>query len=1378
MKKYSIGLDIGTNSVGWAVIDENNELVRYKKKNMWGARLFDEAQKAEGRRVNRSSRRRLKRRNQRIKFLQDIFKQSVLKVDDGFFIKMKESILHKEDKTINPLKSSLTEIGYYDYPTIYHLRQELIDNPEQKDIRLVYLAIHHIIKYRGNFLYQGEFNIDNLENITNDIEYVFNFIEEKFNYDCSQIISKTEKIAEILKQKESRSTRQSEILSLFNFEKEEKTFYKNIFGAILGLKINLAKIFSEIEKKEFKLSKGDYQDKRTDYESLLGDNIELLDLFEKIYSWIILQGVLFGQNNISQAMINKYDQYTKDLKTVKKIFKENLTNKEYKEFFKSKPDNKGNLTGYTKYTESGYKYDEFLKDFNKIFKKVESKLDKNDPEIKRILKRIEDKEIFSKNRISDNGAIPHQLHKDELVKIIENQGKYYPELLNKVDNGDGKQEYKIVRLLEHRIPYYIGPLLTNDKKKHDFGWMKRAESGDITPFNFYQKVDKMGSAEAFINNLTNNCTYLPLETVLPKKSLLISEFTVRNEIKNIKINGNHPNIDLENKIFNELFKKQKSVSKKSLIKFLQNDFFPTINNNKIEVNGLSKITSFTSNMGSLIDFKNIGIDVTELETYSDNYKMVENIIKWIVIFEDKDILKEKIKKEYGDNLSEKQIEKIAKLNYSGWSSLSEKLLIGIKNEKNESILDNMRDYEENFMQIISNEKFGFNSKLKQALDKYMENIEGDNYDSLVKNIPASPGIKRGIWQSKLLIDEIIHLMDNQKPEKIYIEMPRGASDNGRTKSRKKQLEDLYQKIAINGNYFTIEDKKRFREELNQFEKIDQDSSFLYFNQGGKCAYSGQAINLNDIDKTCEVEHILPRSLIKDNSFDNKILVIRKFNQDKGDRYPINPEIVKKQIGLWKYWLDNDVISLKKFANLTKTQQKYDQEKASGGFIARQLVETRQIIKHVETLFNSYYKTDNQISIVEPVKARINSEFRNKFNFPKSRTINDFHHAKDAYLTAVLGKYLAQKFPDRKRKNLYERYMKFSDQSRKQREDKELSFVLHKAIEDFTNKNTGEIDIENSIIAKTMKYNDCLVTRKTETNDDGQLFNLTIYKHQNKANSKIARKEGFDVAKYGGHTSDKMAYMAAVKIIDKKNKEKKVLIKIPLRIAIKANHNLTKIEELLVKEMDLKSLKIIKNKIPKNQIIKTKDDSLLMLISQADAGNAKQLRLPYKIEQKYIILSKIITKEDSLKNNKNIKKLYYRFPEYVDQVGEKDNYQYNLKSNAVEEINQFLNSFYDILLNKIQNNIKFYGNKMIQKVIDFQVVFNQNQKIFDKITFLNEMLILTDCSARYAKFETLDISKEYFKSGTGAITMKTFNLNEIEFYNYSITGLKIKKTIYR
>ena len=51
---YSIGLDIGTNSVGWAVINESFDLRKYKHQNMWGAHLFDEAQKAATRRSFRS----------------------------------------------------------------------------------------------------------------------------------------------------------------------------------------------------------------------------------------------------------------------------------------------------------------------------------------------------------------------------------------------------------------------------------------------------------------------------------------------------------------------------------------------------------------------------------------------------------------------------------------------------------------------------------------------------------------------------------------------------------------------------------------------------------------------------------------------------------------------------------------------------------------------------------------------------------------------------------------------------------------------------------------------------------------------------------------------------------------------------------------------------------------------------------------------------------------------------------------------------------------------------------------------------------------------------------------------------------------------------
>ena len=42
MEKYYLGLDIGTNSVGWAVTDPSYRLERFHKKDMWGIRLFEQ----------------------------------------------------------------------------------------------------------------------------------------------------------------------------------------------------------------------------------------------------------------------------------------------------------------------------------------------------------------------------------------------------------------------------------------------------------------------------------------------------------------------------------------------------------------------------------------------------------------------------------------------------------------------------------------------------------------------------------------------------------------------------------------------------------------------------------------------------------------------------------------------------------------------------------------------------------------------------------------------------------------------------------------------------------------------------------------------------------------------------------------------------------------------------------------------------------------------------------------------------------------------------------------------------------------------------------------------------------------------------------------
>ena len=42
-KEYYLGLDIGTDSVGWAVTDPEYHVLRRKGKALWGVRLFDAA---------------------------------------------------------------------------------------------------------------------------------------------------------------------------------------------------------------------------------------------------------------------------------------------------------------------------------------------------------------------------------------------------------------------------------------------------------------------------------------------------------------------------------------------------------------------------------------------------------------------------------------------------------------------------------------------------------------------------------------------------------------------------------------------------------------------------------------------------------------------------------------------------------------------------------------------------------------------------------------------------------------------------------------------------------------------------------------------------------------------------------------------------------------------------------------------------------------------------------------------------------------------------------------------------------------------------------------------------------------------------------------
>ena len=74
---YYLGLDMGTDSLGWAVTDSSYHILRAKGKDLWGVRLFPAAETSVDRRTYRVNRRRRQREVARIGALKELFADEI-----------------------------------------------------------------------------------------------------------------------------------------------------------------------------------------------------------------------------------------------------------------------------------------------------------------------------------------------------------------------------------------------------------------------------------------------------------------------------------------------------------------------------------------------------------------------------------------------------------------------------------------------------------------------------------------------------------------------------------------------------------------------------------------------------------------------------------------------------------------------------------------------------------------------------------------------------------------------------------------------------------------------------------------------------------------------------------------------------------------------------------------------------------------------------------------------------------------------------------------------------------------------------------------------------------------------------------------------------
>lgn len=1176
---YNIGLDLGTGSVGWAVTSIDGELLTQNDKPAWGSRVFPSGETAADTRLKRGQRRRYERRRWRLDLLQRFFEDDMAVVDPAFFIRLTQARLLREDRDElcrdyhSPLFiSGDAERDYYKrFPTIYHLRAWLMTTEKKADLREVYLALHNIVKHRGNFLYQDNPGLSaTAANMEESIEKLSDVLEDRcaeLGISCSCDVAA---IREVLEDTSSnRSDKHKAIEKLFGFDNEsQKTFGKHISKAIVGLKADFSSALGvEFEDSAFELSNDEKVEAAL---SAIPDDVaNLFEAIRLVYSAYVLSGILNSDNDepitsgalacaqgrtISFCKVREYEQYKQDLVLLKQLIRE-YAPAEYDAFFRGEVIAGTNLydpskaKGYTRYNLTHkVAYADFSKEVKTLLDKTAAVTDER---YKDMLKRFEEEHFLRRLKTSDNGSIPYQLHLEEMDAILKNQGRHYPFLL--------EQLKRIESLVSFRIPYYVGPLTqknaARDKQgEFRFSWATRRpgmENEPVFPWNWEEVIDKEHAAHAFIQRMTGDCAYLVGEDVLPRHSLLYEEFCVLNEL-----NGAQYSIDGDDwrrfdyadrmGILEDLFKQRGSVTYKMVADWMRANRGWA----HVHVRGGQGEAKFESSMPAYRFFCKDVFKVDELtETM---LPMVETIILWSTLFEDRSILKEQLDRNFSDRLSAAQIKAICKKRLTGWGKLSEKFLAGVKAHTDDgprSIMDILREGSPTggeqgramvLMEVLHDERLGF--------EKMVEEINAEKLAAAgrleVEDLPGSPALRRTVNQAVRIVEEIVRIA-GKAPTAIFIENTRDEDASRKGKRTKRRYDAV--KEAVDA--FKRENADLARE-FKGFKAPDFDNErlVLYFMQGGKSLYSGAPLEVSKLS-TYEVDHILPQSYIKDDSLENKALVLKSENQTKTNQLLIPQNVRVKMASYWQELNRCGLIGDKKLRNLMCSDIG---ERRIKGFIARQLVETSQIVKLTKMVL------ENRLSDarVLPIKASLSHELRETKRFYKCREINDFHHAHDALLAAEIGRFLLLRHP-----GIYENPIGYAhvvkDFVRSQAEDAKKTgrmpgsagFVISSFLRSGFDKETGEVfkdswdaEFECERIRKYLNYRQVYLSRMPYI-DSGKFWAAQPVPASTAPG--IPLKTGLDPKKYGGYQTKEAAFFFVGRYRDARGRQSLRIAKYPV-----------------------------------------------------------------------------------------------------------------------------------------------------------------------------------------------------------------------------------------
>lgn len=338
-------------------------------------------------------------------------------------------------------------------------------------------------------------------------------------------------------------------------------------------------------------------------------------------------------------------------------------------------------------------------------------------------------------------------------------------------------------------------------------------------------------------------------------------------------------------------------------------------------------------------------------------------------------------------IPEVYIQALLPLSFSKFGSLSIKAM-----EKLIPLLEEGKRYDEACAEVFGDHHAHSVSQKKSRLSL-------DDMDHEITN----PVARRAIAQTIKVINAIVRTYG--PPDVVNIEL---AREMNRSPIERKNMENRQK-----NNQAVNEKAKEAIEELKGDHVTGQDivKYKLYQEQDGYCLYSGERMDSARLFEQgyVEVDHIIPYSRCFDDSYQNKVLVLARENQQKGNRLPY--EYFGAGAERWQRYEARVNALIKTYGKRQKLLKKSLPEEEERDFIQRNLNDTQYITRSVFNLLRDHLAFADSKYSKAPVQAfngAVTAMLRKRWGIRKIREDGDLHHCLDAVVIAAASPGLRQR----------------------------------------------------------------------------------------------------------------------------------------------------------------------------------------------------------------------------------------------------------------------------------------------------------------------------------------------------------------------------------